>query len=432
MGNPGQQWFTHIRNNRLSEVKAALEANPELIHLRSSCYTPVQVACLSGVGSKVLEVLLEAGGDPNEVAGKRWPERAYTPLRLALQHSPALVGALLRAGAQPLEGPRRGEKQALHAYHRSDLQWAVAVAPQWVPAMLQHGLSPEAKGSACLEIPLATVLSKAFSVGKQSNWDVFSRYLTALEALHEALGADVWGRPANEKDPSDVAWIGAAYMPLHGLWALRWLPGMAFQPTLLSRLDALLEGLPFPSGLNAQGRPFLIWLSMASQGYLKNAGLSSQEWAIHTQDLIRRFGVPALRALASHAPFSVIGAHLPYWAPTESGTLEWVTRSIEQARWWVQELGVALPPRNHKGDNLAHWWARTSGVFWLGQPGVIEATAGLGLDWLSPNDKGETAEALAWDVFRRKNKVPPLGVFRAVGLDNQLPTPAAPRARARF
>lgn len=422
--------FYDIARGRVPAVRKALAESPELVHSRSTHYFPVQAACLPGRNPELLEVLLAAGGDPNAVASSRFPQRLHTPLRLALDHSPHLVGRLLEAGAVPMEGTVCRTGQRLLPYHRSDLQWAAHNALEWVPTFLKAGLSAHAQGSPWHDPPLIQALAHASRAGWEEKWERFEAALGAVEALAHAVGPAAISQGLTR---SGVETFRPKHHPLHMLWALRWVRGLGDQPNRVARVDALLEPFGLPTSWTSSGDCFLVGLALASRGRRVGDGLSEPEWRGHTEHLLGR-GFSGLAGLAQGHALRLLQLHLPILGRQTkvSNATERVVETVARAHWWVDTLGVKPGQTDAEGNGLAHLWAKTPGVVWIERLEVAHAMAGLGLDWQAPNHAGETAADLAWQQYYGRTDSLSREEFRAGLLASGLSRPIISSGRPRF
>lgn len=422
-----QQFFYNLSRGRLTAVKKALLQTPSLATTRRGDYFPLQMVCRSRRGLPLLGVLLEAGADPNAVASGRYPHRLHTPLRLAFDHAPELVGPLLAAGAEPLPAPVCRTGQNLMKYHRSDLQWAAHQALEWVPLFLSKGLPADTSRHPWKDCPLQVALAIAQKEAWKKNWEQFGVALAAVTALVDALGVS-WVKDQR------VAWGGGHHRPyLHMLWSLRWMPGVLDRSEDLARIDALLDRFDLDTTRCSTGRSFLVALAMLSRGRRLGDGLSSREWQAHTQHVLDRFGVAALSPLAQGDGLELLRFHLPLeggWPRQDLAAI--VAENLRRAHWWIDVLGVRLGAVDADGNGLAHHWGQGKGSVWLAEPVVADAAVGLGMEWVSPNAEGKTAQQWARIMAGRAQVSPEDQALRAGVLTTQLPRPALGRSRDRF
>jgi len=281
--------FYNIARNRWKPVERLLKDRPGLIHAKSQHYFPLQAAALHGRDGSCVDLLLKAGADPNAVASLRHPHRLHTPLRLALLHCPWKVGALLDAGAKVHGTPVLELGQgAVANYTESELQQAVQFAPKVVPRLLQEGVLT-VKQAPLRGVPaLSMALREAFPMGRKRQWSQFEEMLGAVECLVEAQGIDTTASSLGRDTPD-----------AHVLWAIRWLPGLAEREALSARVEALLEGLPMPTG-RAGCNTFLHRLALISKPSVSGAitaPLESWELERYQQELVARFGQAQLSSL---------------------------------------------------------------------------------------------------------------------------------------
>lgn len=146
-----------ISDERWPTFQKLLEQHPELVNTVSQHGLALETALWGSPRLKTIQMLLQAGADPNLTD----PERPWsTPLRAALQRLEEAVPLLLEAGARP----GSGDSTSTMFHNRySDLHLAITHCPHHIRALEQAGArydERDADGQYPISVLMGTMLGK--------------------------------------------------------------------------------------------------------------------------------------------------------------------------------------------------------------------------------------------------------------------------------
>ena len=174
-----------IRDERWATFQKLLEQQPGLVNTVSEHGLALESALWSTQRLKTVQLLLEAGADPNLTD----PERPWaTPLRAALQRFEEAVPLLLDAGARPTAG----DPTASMFHNRySDLHLAITHCPHHIQALEQAGArydEKDADGQYPISVLMGTMLGKAHPHALQDykpRWQAFKDWVARGNAWED-------------------------------------------------------------------------------------------------------------------------------------------------------------------------------------------------------------------------------------------------------
>ncbi len=172
----------------LGDVRQELEAGEDINRVRGSDgNSPLHLAVRQGISPEIVELLLEAGADPNASAFRDVNEDPFrrelsvrTPLQLATEfgeHPPTVIRLLLEYGADPNppidpDNLRNGSLAPLvyslggNQTHRNEI----------VQLLLEHGADPAARGLWPYADERATALHAAAAIADPVLLELFLRH----------------------------------------------------------------------------------------------------------------------------------------------------------------------------------------------------------------------------------------------------------------